>query len=157
MITVRLAGRDDSETVGRLLHAVDVHYWSVAAPLADFVRHVRERVLPSGCEIALAEAEGVPLGLATFAVLYPAPELGGVLFLKDLFTVAEARGRGVGHALMESLAELARARGCVRFDWTAETDNPDALAFYDRLGAKRVPEKVYFRFDLRRGEGPLPR
>jgi ribosomal protein S18 acetylase RimI-like enzyme len=41
-------------------------------------------------------------------------------------------------------------RGCVRFDWSAETDNPDALAFYDRLGAKRVAEKIYYRLE---GEG----
>jgi ribosomal protein S18 acetylase RimI-like enzyme len=33
----------------------------------------------------------------------------------------------------------------VRFDWTAETDNPEALHFYDGLGARRVAEKVYYR------------
>jgi ribosomal protein S18 acetylase RimI-like enzyme len=58
-----------------------------------------------------------------------------------------ARGQGVGRALMGFLARLAVQRGCVRFDWTAETDNPEALAFYDRLGAGRVAEKVYYRFD----------
>jgi len=48
---------------------------------------------------------------------------------------------------MRFLARLAVERGCVRFDWTAETDNPDALGFYDRLGARRVADKVYYRFD----------
>ena len=76
-----------------------------------------------------------------------APSLGGQLFMKDLFVAPEARGRGAGQALMEFLARLALARGCVRFDWTAETSNPAALAFYDRLGARRIEEKVYFRFD----------
>jgi len=67
--------------------------------------------------------------------------------MKDLFTLAAARGRGVGHALMAFLARLALERGCGRVDRTAETDNPEALAFYDRLGARRVEEKVYFRVD----------
>jgi ribosomal protein S18 acetylase RimI-like enzyme len=67
--------------------------------------------------------------------------------MKDLFTLAEARGRGVGRTLMAFLARQAMERGCVRFDWTAETDNPEALAFYDRLGARRVAEKVYYRFE----------
>jgi hypothetical protein len=42
---------------------------------------------------------------------------------------------------------LPLERGCTRFDWTAETGNSEALTFYDRLGARRVEEKVYFRFD----------
>ena len=121
----------------------------VTAPtLAVMAEHVRQRVLSAtSCEIALAEIDGKAVGLATFAILYPAPGPSGQLFMKDLFTLAAARGRGVGHALMTFLACLALERGCTRFDWTAETDNPEALAFYDRLGARRVEEKVYFRFD----------
>ena len=78
------------------------------------------------------------------------PRLGkcyGVLFLKDLYTGADARGAGVGETLMRYLARLAVERGCERFDWTAETNNPRAMAFYDRLGARRVTDKVYYRFD----------
>jgi GNAT superfamily N-acetyltransferase len=67
--------------------------------------------------------------------------------MKDLFTHAAARGQGSGRALMGFLARLAVERGCVRFDWTAETDNPEALAFYGRLGARCVAEKVYYRFE----------
>jgi GNAT superfamily N-acetyltransferase len=45
--------------------------------------------------------------------------------MKDLFTVAQVRGQGIGRMIMRFLARLAVARGCVRFDWTAETDNVD--------------------------------
>ena len=146
---VRLATRADRAELVRLFHAIDVHYWGEAAPsYATMARHVDEAVLGAGsCEIALAEQAGRAVGLATFAVLYPAPGPGGQLFMKDLFALAAARGQGVGRALMGFLARLAVERGCVRFDWTAESDNPDALAFYDRLGAGRVAEKVYFRFE----------
>jgi len=148
-VEVRLATRADRELLVDLFHAIDVHYWGAAAPSrAAMARHVAEAVLAfRSCEIALAERAGRAVGLATFAVLYPAPGLGGQLFMKDLFALAEARGEGVGRALMGFLARLAVERGCVRFDWTAERDNPEALRFYDRLGAGRVAEKVYYRFE----------
>jgi GNAT superfamily N-acetyltransferase len=148
-IQIRLAGPSDAAVLAELFHAVDRHYWGAAAPTREaMAEHVRQRVLSATtCEIALAEIEGEAVGLATFAILYPAPGPSGQLFMKDLFTLAAARGRGVGHALMAFLARLALERGCGRFDWTAETDNLGALAFYDRLGARRVEEKVYFRAD----------
>jgi GNAT superfamily N-acetyltransferase len=148
-VEVRLATRADRETLVDLFHAIDVHYWGAAAPSrVAMARHVEEAVLAfRSCEIALAEREGRAVGLATFAVLYPAPGLGGQLFMKDLFALAEMRGRGVGRALMGFLTRLAVERGCVRFDWTAETVNLEALRFYDRLGAGRVAEKVYYRFE----------
>jgi hypothetical protein len=49
--------------------------------------------------------------------------------------------------LTATSCEIAIERSCGRFDWTAETGNHDALGFYDRLGARRVEEKVYYRFD----------
>jgi GNAT superfamily N-acetyltransferase len=146
-VEVRLATRADREVLVDLFHAIDVHYWGAAAPSrVAMARHVEEAVLAfRSCEIALAEREGRAVGLATFAVLYPAPGLGGQLFMQDLFALAEMRGQGVGRALMGFLARLAVECGCVRFDWTAETDNPEALHFYDGLGARRVAEKVYYR------------
>jgi GNAT superfamily N-acetyltransferase len=148
-IQIRLAGPGDAAALTELFDAVDRHYWGAAAPSRKaMAEHVRLRVLSAtSCEVALAEIDGDAVGLATFAILYPAPGPSGQLFMKDLFTLAAARGRGVGHALMAFLARLALERGCGRFDWTAETDNPETLAFYDRLGARRVEEKVYYRFD----------
>ena len=147
-VEVRLATPADGEALVDLFHAIDAHYWGAAAPSrAAMARHI-EGLLPfRSCEIAIARQDVRPVGLATFAVLYPAPGLGGQLFMKDLFTIAQVRGQGVGRTIMRFLARLAVERGCVRFDWTAETDNPDALGFYDWLGARRVADKVYYRFD----------
>lgn len=146
----RLAVPGDFEAVGELFYLCDLHYWGERAPSAETMReHVRSRVLVEGSttEILLIEQDGKALGFASFSVLYPAPDLGGALYLKDLFTRAETRGQGAGEALMRALAEIAVARGCCRFDWTAEDHNPRAMAFYDNLGAQRITEKVYYRFD----------
>lgn len=86
------------------------------------------------------------------SILLPAPNENGTLFMKDLFVSETARGSGLGRQFMRFPAGYAVELGCHRFDWTAETDNPRAPAFYDDLKATRVAEKVYFRFssaDLR--------
>jgi ribosomal protein S18 acetylase RimI-like enzyme len=51
----------------------------------------------------------------------------------------------VGRALLGFLARYALAHGCSRFDWTAETTNPEAVRFYDQFGVPRVPEKAHNR------------
>jgi ribosomal protein S18 acetylase RimI-like enzyme len=146
--TIRLANDGDAAALTHLIHAMMTHYWGADTPdRAAVAHHVTRDILPSGCEALLAERDGEAIAIATFAVLYPGPGLGGQLTMKDLFVVDEARGSGIGQALLRHLARLAVERGCLRLDWTAELDNPRALAFYDRLGARRVTEKVYYRVD----------
>ncbi len=149
-ITCRFASSADHSVVGDLFYRCDLHYWGDKAPSAEaMAAHVRDTVLGDGAqgEIVLAEQDGRALGFASFAIMYPAPDLGGMLYLKDLFTLEQARGQGIGLILMRFLAKTALERGCVRFDWTAEDINPRAMAFYERIGAKRVTDKVYYRFD----------
>ena len=149
-VTTRLAEAGDQESLVQLFQEIESHYWGEQAPPPEATaRHVRDSILggQGGCEIAVVLLDDEVLGLATFAVVYPAPGLSGQLYMKDLFTSDRARGRGIGLVLMRYLAELAQARGCSRFDWTAETGNPRALAFYDRIGARRITEKVYYRIE----------
>jgi GNAT superfamily N-acetyltransferase len=145
---VRPASTEDAALLTELFDEMFVHYWGDAAPdRNEIAQHVTRDILPSGCEIVIAEREGRAVGLATFAVLYPGPGLGGQLTMKDLFVCKEARSGGAGRALLQYLARVAMERGCLRLDWTTEIDNEGALTFYDRLGARRVPEKVYYRVD----------
>ncbi|MGF1594944.1 MAG: GNAT family N-acetyltransferase [Kiloniellaceae bacterium] len=149
-VTCRLATDADHVSLGRLFHENARHYFDDKAPsLAAVTAHVRADVLAAhgGGDLLLAEQNGETVGFATFAVVYPAPGLTGQLFMKDLFVTAAARGGGIGETLLRALAKIAVERGCSRLDWTAEDYNPRALALYDRIGARRLTEKVYFRFD----------
>jgi len=56
-----------------------------------------------------------------------------VCYLQDLFTAPEARGRGVATALIEAVADAARARGAAKYYWTTKEDNRTARALYDRI------------------------
>ena len=149
-LTFRLAGPDDAAIVTALFNDLYAHYFGPGARDPKAVeRYVAETVMTAGtaCEILLAEAGGRALGLATFSINHPGPDLRGQLTLKDLYLRAEGRGRGIGPRIIQELARIALARDCCRVDWTSETTNPRALAFYDRLGARREAEKVYYRLD----------
>jgi GNAT superfamily N-acetyltransferase len=147
-ISVSIASKGEIDHIIELFHQIDVHYFAEAAPTKKEISdYVKRNLFQSHCgvQVVLAKEGAIPLGIATFAILYPAPGMSGQLFMKDLFTVSEARGKGVGKAIIRFLARHALKMNCSRFDWTAETDNLQAIEFYDRMGIPRVEEKVYYR------------
>jgi GNAT superfamily N-acetyltransferase len=62
------------------------------------------------------------------------------LYLEDLFVVPEARGRGIGKALIRHCARVAAERGCGRFEWAVLDWNQPAIEFYQSIGATILPE-----------------
>jgi GNAT superfamily N-acetyltransferase len=56
-----------------------------------------------------------------------------VCYLQDLFTTPDARGRGVGRALIAAVVEAAKARGCSRVYWVTHETNSAARALYDKV------------------------
>ena len=77
---------------------------------------------------------GEPVGFVS-GIETTHPDKGTEMFLYEL-SVAEAhRRRGIGTALVESLAELARERGCYGMWVSTEADNTAALGAYRAAGA----------------------
>ena len=62
------------------------------------------------------------------------------LYLEALFVVPEARGRGIGKALIAHCARVAVTRGCGRFEWSVLDWNESAIRFYQSLGAEVLPD-----------------
>jgi GNAT superfamily N-acetyltransferase len=62
--------------------------------------------------------------------------IGNYCYLQDLFVAEEARGHGIGRALIEAVASEARAAGASRVYWLTQEGNTTARALYDRV-AKR--------------------
>ena len=56
------------------------------------------------------------------------------LYCDDLVTDEALRSTGVGHALMEHMAKLARERGCDLFTLDSGTQRQQAHRFYFREG-----------------------
>jgi GNAT superfamily N-acetyltransferase len=64
-------------------------------------------------------------------------------YLEDLFVAAEARGKGVGRALIEATYAEADRRGASRTYWATHQNNGTARALYDQLG--ELTEFVQYR------------
>jgi aminoglycoside 3-N-acetyltransferase I len=64
------------------------------------------------------------------------PDKGTEMFLYELSVRPVSRNRGVGRALVEALADLARSRGCYGMWVGTEPDNAAALATYLAAGAE---------------------
>ncbi len=70
------------------------------------------------------------------------------LYMEDLFVHPQARRRGVATAMLRHLEELARDRGCGRFEWVVLTWNHDAQALYERVGARVLEDWRLMRIDF---------
>jgi GNAT superfamily N-acetyltransferase len=84
----------------------------------------------------VAEADGGLVGL-THCVLHPATwDQADYCYLEDLFVAVEARGKGVGRALIEAVYARADAEGWARIYWHTHETNTAAQALYDRVAKK---------------------
>jgi GNAT superfamily N-acetyltransferase len=116
-VVLRPVVADDRETVGRLLRDV----WG------------SERQVVRGEEFRPAELPGFlallgdrVAGLVTYSIRGDACE---VMTLNSL-----VEGSGVGTALVDEVARMARAAGCGRLHVVTTNDNLGALRFYQRRG-----------------------
>ena len=147
---IRLFEGQDVESVADLLHDMSRHYNGDNVSTRSAVRaNLVERILGpnSGVTLVVALAGARAVGLAAISILYPAPKERGQLFMKELYVHSDCRGGRIGEQLMVWIAKYAVQHDCVRLDWTAEANNPGAARFYSALGARRVEEKIYFRFE----------
>jgi GNAT superfamily N-acetyltransferase len=96
-------------------------------------------------EVLLALEDSVCSGFALFFPNYSTFLAKPGLYLEDLFVKPEARGRGVGLALLKHLASLARDRDYGRVEWSVLDWNEPAIGFYKKLGAIPMDEWTVFR------------
>ncbi|MEJ0013698.1 MAG: GNAT family N-acetyltransferase [Bauldia sp.] len=67
-------------------------------------------------------------------------------YLQDLFVLPEARGHGVGRALIAAVVEQAREAGSERLYWHTHETNKTAQALYDKVAV--LSGFIQYRVDL---------
>ena len=82
----------------------------------------------------IAEWDRQPAGYALFFGYY-STWVGRGLFLEDLFVRESFRRRGIGKALLASVARIAADEHCYGIHWEVLDWNKNAIDFYQRLGA----------------------
>jgi GNAT superfamily N-acetyltransferase len=98
-------------------------------------------------EVLIGEIDGMPQGFALFFHNFSTFEGKPGIYLEDLFVRPEARGSGLGKALLQRLAQLAIERDCARLEWWVLDWNEPSIGFYKSLGAKPMDEWTVFRVD----------
>jgi len=114
-----------------LQHEVDATPESIAAAL--FAPEPRLY-----CDIA--EWDGEPVGLAVWFLNFSTFRGRHGVYLEDLYVRPDMRGRGIGKALMQRLAQHCVERDLARFEWAVLDWNAPSIAFYESIGAKVMGE-----------------
>lgn len=81
----------------------------------------------------VAEEDGALLGMTNYLFHRSTTLIGPNCYLQDLFTTPAARGKGVGRALIEGVADRAREAGCPRIYWQTHTTNAAGRMLYDKV------------------------
>jgi GNAT superfamily N-acetyltransferase len=93
-----------------------------------------------------ARSDGRLIGYACLYWHFSSTEACESVLMNDLYVDEAARGKGVGRALIEASAEVARERGVPFVEWSTAPDNHTAQRLYDSLGAER---SEWFSYELR--------
>lgn len=89
---------------------------------------------PRDFSALVAELDGRLVGLAHYLFHRHAWKIEEVCYLQDLFTAPEARGLGLGRALIEAVYARADAAGAPAVYWLTQDFNTTARQLYDRIG-----------------------
>nr|WP_319003901.1 GNAT family N-acetyltransferase [Ruegeria profundi] len=92
----------------------------------------------------VAERDGELLGLTHYLFHRHAWKIEDVCYLQDLFTRPQARGTGVGRALIQAVYDEADRQRASSVYWLTQEFNDTARKLYDRI-CKQTPFIRYQR------------
>ena len=143
-VVVRRGGAQDVRFLRDMLH--HAYYWKERAPdtgpgpVALYVKAWGRR----GDTAVIALDRGFPVGAAWYRLFDR--ERPGYGFVDErtpelaIAVVPNARGKGVGTALLRALLERARADGYPSISLSVDRANAGAIGLYERYGFARVGE-----------------
>ena len=97
--------------------------------------------------IFVAYEDGTPAGFVSGVEMIH-PDKGAEMFLYELGVDERFRGQGIATALVATLRDLARERGCYAMWVLTDDDNTAAVSAYRRAGANEPSAHVLLEWDL---------
>ena len=101
---------------------------------------IPEELAAEGAAFLVARRAGRPVGCGAVRPFKP-----GVAEVKRMFVVHEARGRGVGRTILESLEAFAKNFGYSSVRLETGLKQPEAISLYESAGYHRTPCHGPFR------------
>ena len=131
-LTIRLGRPDDESALSRIDRATWSDLSSPAPPPEAAKPFFSLRTRPE--DVLVAERDGTIVGWAKIEHPTPFPSTDHVWTITGLAVDPAAQGAGVGRALVEALADEARARGARRLTLRVFAPNEVARRLYERCG-----------------------
>ncbi|MBM7505455.1 GNAT family N-acetyltransferase [Agromyces aurantiacus] len=146
-LVVRLMHDHEVAAVRRLVTRAYAGDFELSAEYLAQIEAVDERAREHEVWVAVDAATGALLGTVTTprpgARLSPVAREGDELDFRFLGVAADARGRGVGEALVRHVMALAAERGIRRVVLNTGPEMLAAQRLYDRLGFTRLPDREH--------------
>lgn len=143
--TIRFAQEADVPLILRFIRAL-AEYEKLLDEVIATEALLREWLFEKqGAEVLIAQQGDVPVGFALFFHNFSTFTGRSGLYLEDLFVLPEHRGKGYGRALLQKMAQIARARGYGRMEWSCLDWNRPSVDFYLSLGAQPMDGWTVYR------------
>ncbi len=143
MIAVWRAEPHEAEAVARLIvdfrNHLGIDWPSDNAFLAGVERLIEQR--DTAFLLAAPNEDAPPAAVAQLRFRYGLWWAAEDCLLEDVFVREEARGGGVGRAIVEAVVDVARERGCRRVELDVNETNEAAVALYESLGFSSRDER----------------
>jgi len=145
---IRDASKDDAALILQFIRELAVYEkleHQMVATETDILKTLFDGSGRSFCMIADTEegAAGFALGFYNYSTFQG--KYG--IYLEDVFVRPEFRGRGIGKAFFQALAQKAEDENCGRMQWSCLDWNEPSLEFYRSLKAVPLNEWVGFRLE----------
>lgn len=145
-MTIRPARRGDETEIAAMIHE-----------LAEFERAPEQCTVtesdvtaalfgddpPARCHIA--EVDGETAAMAVWFRNFSTWDGVAGIHLEDLFVRERFRRRGLARALLGELARECVRNGYTRLGWAVLDWNAPAIALYDSIGGRAMPEWIAYR------------
>lgn len=95
---------------------------------------IPEELAAAGAAFLVARRDGKPVGCGAIRPFEP-----GVAEIKRMFVINEARGLGIGRAILENLETLAKNSGYRSVRLETGLKQPEAISLYQSAGYHRAP------------------
>jgi GNAT superfamily N-acetyltransferase len=137
-MTIEAVGEPDLAELLPMMRAY-CDFYEVEPGDADLLALARSLIADpehDGIQLIARSEEGEPLGFATLFWTWQTLSAARAAVMNDLFVVPEARGRGVGKALIEECRRRAREHGAAELIWETAPDNQTAQRLYRTFEAR---------------------
>jgi ribosomal protein S18 acetylase RimI-like enzyme len=149
--SVRLADHDDAETVARLMIGFRNHLGEDWPSDNAFLAGVERLLDDQNTDFLLGFVGDDALGVVALRFRPGIWRAGPDCLVEDVFVEEQARGSGLGRALMDAAVARARERGARRMELDTKDTNAPAIALYESLGFANDGDR-YYRFHLDAGK-----